>query len=171
MGKIRSARFPRISAARQAAQRFAPTDAVVLCNRALELVPRLPPNRARNLLELEILSTMSSQIRSSSWAAASANREPVSLHSRAIEIARTLDDPSALYGALTQLCNFYLLTNQYKRSIELFTELEDLERAHKLDPSLLQRVCSRAGSRRRDGTPRVRAVARRRCRACARRST
>ncbi len=124
------------AAARQAGQRFASSDAVALCARALELLPRMPASRERDVLELEILWTMCRQV-SSRWFAAFAGREPLAVYARAIEIARSLGDASGLYAALTQLCNYHLMTAHYDRSTELTAELERIEQTHTLDPALL----------------------------------
>ena len=126
-----------VAAARQASLRYASSDAVALCGRALDLLPRLPASRERDLLELQILGTMCQQVSSNLFSAAFAGREPLAVYTRAIEIARSLDDPPSLYAAITQLCNFYMIVAQYDRTAELTSELEQLERAHTLDPSLL----------------------------------
>jgi DNA-binding winged helix-turn-helix (wHTH) protein/tetratricopeptide (TPR) repeat protein len=126
-----------LAAARQAGQRYAAADAVTLCARALDLVPRLPASRERDLLELEVLSTMCREVNSSSFSAAFAGREPGTIYRRAIEIARSLDDPSRLYAALTQACNYDMVTARYDHAKEVTTELEQMERAHQLDPRLL----------------------------------
>jgi DNA-binding winged helix-turn-helix (wHTH) protein len=124
-----------LAAARQAAQRFAASDAVVLCARALDLLQRLAAGRERDRLELEILGTMCPQVNSSSFSAA--GREAMAIYTRAIEIARSLDDAASLYGALTQACNYNMIIARYDASEELTAELERIEQAHELDPALL----------------------------------
>jgi len=126
-----------VAAAQQASRRFAASDAVALCARALDLLPRLPASRERDLLELQILGTMCQQVSSSLFSAAFAGREPLAVYTRAIEIARSLDDPPSLYAAIMQLCQFYMIVAQYDRTAPLTSELEQIERAHAIDPSLL----------------------------------
>jgi DNA-binding winged helix-turn-helix (wHTH) protein len=126
-----------LSAARQAAQRYAGADAVTLCARALDLVPQLSPGRERDLLELEVLTTMCQEVNSNSFSAAFVGRDAATVYRRAIEIARSLDDPARVYAALTQACNYDMVTARYDRTREATAELERLERAHDLDPVLL----------------------------------
>jgi hypothetical protein len=126
-----------LATARQAAQRYASADAVALCARALELLPRLPPSRERDLLELEILGTTCQQVNSNSFSATLAGREPLAVYTRAIEIARSLGDPAKLFTAITQLCNYKMVVAQYDHTAELTSELERLEQEHDLDPVLL----------------------------------
>ena len=126
-----------LTAARQAAQRYATSDAVAVCARALELLPRLPANRERDVLELEILDTTCQQFNSNSFSAAFAGRDPLAVYRRAIEIARSLGDPARLFAAITQLCNYKMVIAEYAHTAELTSELERLEREHDLDPTLL----------------------------------
>lgn len=126
-----------LAAVRQAALRYASSDAVVLCARALDLVPRLAPSRERDSLELEILGTMCQQVNSNSFSAAFAGREPLEIHRRAVEIARSLGDASRLYAAITRLCNYDMIVSRYDHTAELTSELERMEREHDLDPVLL----------------------------------
>jgi hypothetical protein len=126
-----------IAAARQVAARYASSDAVALCARALNLVPRLAATRERDLLELQILDTLCQQVNSNSFAAAFAGRETLTTYARAIELARRLDDAPRLYAAITQLCNYHMIIAQYDHTAELTSELERLEQAHALDPVLL----------------------------------
>jgi DNA-binding winged helix-turn-helix (wHTH) protein len=125
------------AAARQAALRYATSDAVALCARALDLLPSLAAGRERDLLELQILGTMCQQVSSNSFSAAFAGRDPLAVHGRAIEIARALGDAPSLYGAITQLCNYQMIIAQYAHSAALIAELERIEQAHELDPMLL----------------------------------
>jgi hypothetical protein len=110
---------------------------VALCSRALELLPRLPPGRERDLIELRILETMCRHVSSNSFSAAFTGREPLALYARAIEIARSLADPTILYAAITRLCNYHMLIAEYDRSAEVSAELDALEREHELDPGQL----------------------------------
>jgi DNA-binding winged helix-turn-helix (wHTH) protein len=126
-----------LAAARQASRRYAAPDAVTLCARALDLVPRLPPGRARDLVELEVLDTMCQEVNSNSFSAAFVGREARTVYRRAIEIARSLDDPSRLYAALTQACKYNMVTARYDHAKEVTAELEQIEAAHELDPLLL----------------------------------
>jgi hypothetical protein len=105
--------------------------------RALDLVPRLPASRARDLIELDVLSTMCREVNSSSFSAAFVGRDAAAVYGRAIEIARSLDDPPRLYAALTQACNYDMVTARYEHAKEVTTELERIERSHELDPRLL----------------------------------
>lgn len=125
------------AAGRQAGLRYATSDAIALCARALDLLPRLPAGRERDRLELEILGTMCRQVSSTSFKTTFAGREPLSVYSRAIEIARTLDDSPSVYAALTRLCNYHMITADYRQAAELHGELEAIEQAHELDPVLL----------------------------------
>jgi DNA-binding winged helix-turn-helix (wHTH) protein/tetratricopeptide (TPR) repeat protein len=125
------------AAARHAALRYATSDAVALCARALDLLPRLAESRERDLLELQLLGTMCQQVSSNTFSAAFAGREPLAVHARAIEIARSLGDAPGLYGAITQLCNYKMIISQYADSAALTAELERIEQAHALDPMLL----------------------------------
>lgn len=126
-----------LAAARQASSRYASSDAVALCARALDLLPRLPATRERDAIELQILRTMCQQVNSSSFSATYAGRETLSIYQRAIELARGLGDPAGLYGAITQLCNYYMIIARYDLSTELAAELERIEQEHALDPQLL----------------------------------
>jgi DNA-binding winged helix-turn-helix (wHTH) protein len=125
------------AAGRQAGLRNATSDAVALCARALDLLPRLAASRERDLLELEILGTMCRQVSSNSFSAAFAGREPLAVYTRAIEIARSFGEPPRVYAAITQLCNYHMIIAQYDLSEELTSELEQIEQAHVLDPVLL----------------------------------
>lgn len=125
------------AAGRQAGLRFATSDAIALCARALDLLPRLPASRERDRLELEILGTMCGQLSSTSFKTTFAGREPVAVYTRAIEIARSLDDPSSVYAAITELCNYNMMVAEYRQSSKPFVELETIEQAHELDPALL----------------------------------
>ncbi len=122
------------AAAKQAGQRHANSDAVALCSRALELLPRLSPGRERDLIELGLLETMCRHVSSNSFAAAFTGRAPLALYARAIEIARSLGDVTILYAAITRLCNYHMLIAEYDRSAEVSAELEAIEREHELDP-------------------------------------
>ncbi|HEX3598068.1 MAG TPA: AAA family ATPase [Polyangiaceae bacterium] len=125
------------AAGRHAAQRNATSDAIALCTRALELLPRLPAGRERDLLELEILGTMCQQVSSNTFSAAFAGREPLAVYTRAIEIARSLGEAPRLYRAITQLCNYNMIIAEYDRSAELTAELRRIEEEHALEPNLL----------------------------------
>jgi DNA-binding winged helix-turn-helix (wHTH) protein len=126
------------AAGRQAGLRNATSDAVALCARALELLPRVAAGRERNVLELQIHDTLCRQVSSNTFSAAFAGREPLTFHARAIEIARSLGDAPTLYSAITHLCNYNMIVAQYDRSEPLTAELEQLEQAHDLDPTLLR---------------------------------
>jgi tetratricopeptide (TPR) repeat protein len=126
-----------LAAARQASQRYAAADAVTLCARSLDLVPRLPPGRERDLVELEVIDTMCREVNSNSFSAAFVGREASTVYRRALEIARSLDDPPRLYAALVQACNYNMVTARYDHANEVTTELERLEAAHELEPGLL----------------------------------
>lgn len=126
-----------LAAADHAAQRYASSDAVALCARALDLVPRLPAGRERDLLELQVLDMTCQQVNANTFSAAFSGREPLAVYARAIEIARALGDAPRLYAAITQLCNYHMIIAQYDLSAELTSELERIERAHTLEPALL----------------------------------
>jgi DNA-binding winged helix-turn-helix (wHTH) protein/energy-coupling factor transporter ATP-binding protein EcfA2 len=126
-----------LAAARQAAQRYASADAVTLCARALELLPRLPASRERDLVELDILNTTCQQVNSNSFSASFAGREPLAVYTRAIDVARSLGDPARLFTAVTHLCNYKMIVAEYDHTAELTSELERLEQEHELDPLLL----------------------------------
>ncbi len=125
------------AAARHAGQRNATSDAVALCARALDLLPSLPAGRERDRLELDIVGTMCRQVSSNSFRTAFAGREPLAVHARGIEIARSLGEPASLYAALTRLCNYNMIVARYVESAELMQELEQLEQQHQLDAMLL----------------------------------
>lgn len=125
------------AAGRHAGLRYATSDAVALCARALVLLPHLAPGRERDLLELEILGTMCRQVDSNSFSAAFAGREPHAVYARAIEIARSLGDPPRLYAALVRLCNYNMIVAKYDLSAGPMNELERIEQEHELDPVLL----------------------------------
>jgi DNA-binding winged helix-turn-helix (wHTH) protein/tetratricopeptide (TPR) repeat protein len=125
------------TAAEQAARRYATSDTIALCARALALLPRIAPSRERDLLELQLLDTMCDQVSSNSFKATFAGREPLSVYSRAIELARSLNDSARVYAALTQLCVYHMITAQYARSTVLTLELEQIEESHALDPLVL----------------------------------
>jgi DNA-binding winged helix-turn-helix (wHTH) protein/tetratricopeptide (TPR) repeat protein len=125
------------AAARQAGQRYASSDAVALCARALALLPQLPASPERDVVELEILEAMCRQVNSNSFSAVFAGRDPRAIYERAIALSRALGDVSRVYAATTRFCNYYMIVAQYARATELTAELERLEQAHELDPSLL----------------------------------
>jgi DNA-binding winged helix-turn-helix (wHTH) protein len=125
------------AAARHAGQRYATSDAIALCTRALDLLPRLPEGRDRDRLELDIVATLCRQVSSNSFRTAFVGREPLAVHARAIEIARLLAEPASLYAAITRLCNYNMIVARYSESAELIRELEQLEQQHELDPMLL----------------------------------
>jgi len=125
------------AAGRQAGLRNATSDAVALCTRALQLLPRMAAGRERDLLELQIHETLCRQVSSNTFSAAFAGREPIAVYNRAIEIARSLGDAPRLYLAITQLCNYNMIVAQYDRSAPLAAELEQIEQGHDLDPMLL----------------------------------
>ncbi len=122
----------------QAGRRFATSDAIALCARALDLLPRLPQGSERDRLELEIVGTMCRQLSSSSFKATFAGRDPLAVYQRAIELARSLGEPQAVYSAILNLCNYNMIVAQYRHSVGLHAELEAIERAHDLAPSLRQ---------------------------------
>jgi DNA-binding winged helix-turn-helix (wHTH) protein len=126
-----------LAAARHASTRYAGADAVTLCARALDLVPLLPASRTRDLLELEVLSTMCQEVNSNSFSAAFVGRDADTVYRRAIEIARSLDDPSRLYAAITRTCNYDMVTARYDHAKGVTAELEQIEQAYELDPVLL----------------------------------
>lgn len=126
-----------LAAARQAAHRYATSDSVALCARALDLLPRLVADRERDMLEFQILQAMCQQVSSNSLSATFAGREPLAVYERAIEIARSLGDASRSYAAITQLCNYEMIIARYERSAVWTAELERIEEAHVLDPILL----------------------------------
>jgi tetratricopeptide (TPR) repeat protein len=125
------------TAARHAGQRYATTDTIALCGRALALLPRLAASRERDLLEFQILQTMCAQVSSSSFKSNFGGREPLAVYGRAIEIARSLRDPAKVYAAITQLCSYHMIIAEYARVAELSPELEQIEQAHELDAMLL----------------------------------
>ncbi len=125
------------AAGRQAASRYASSDAIALCARALDLLPELAAGLDRDRLELAILSTMCQQVSSNSFRTTFAGRDPLAVYARAIEIARSLHDPAALYAAITQLCNYDMIVARYDATKDLTAELERIERDHALDPALL----------------------------------
>jgi hypothetical protein len=126
------------AAARQAGLRNATSDAVALSNRALQLVPSVPAGRERDLLELGVHQTLCRQLSSNTFSAAFAGRDPLVAYARAIDIARGLGDPGALYSAITQLCNYNMIVAEYDRSAPLLVELERLEQQHELEPVVLR---------------------------------
>jgi tetratricopeptide (TPR) repeat protein len=125
------------TAGRQAGQRYATSDAIALCARALDLLPRIAVSRERDLLEFEILKTICNQVSSNSFRATFGGREPLSVYARAIEIARSLGDVPRVYAALMQLCSYQMIIAEYARAAELNPELEEIERTHDLEPALL----------------------------------
>src|SRR3954464_5493798 len=127
------------AAGRQAALRNATSDAVALCTRALQLLPRVAAGRGRDLLELQIHETLCEQVSSNTFSAAFAGREALAVYTRAIEIARSLGDAPRVYLAITQLCNYNMIVAQYDRSAPLTAELEQIEQTYDLDPTLLRR--------------------------------
>ena len=136
-GEVARAVSAYAAAARHAAQRYATSDAVALCARALDLLPGLPAARERDLLEFEILTTLCQQVSSNSFSAVFAGRQPLAVYDRAIEIARSLGDASKLYAAITQRCEYHMIIAQYDQPAELIAELERIEHDHELDPMLL----------------------------------
>ena len=126
-----------LAAGQHAAERYASSDAIALCNRALDLVARLPTGRERDELEFQILVTMCKQVSSNSFRTTFAGREPLAAYARAIELARALGDASLVYTAITQLCNYHMIIAQYDACPALFAELEQIESTQAIDPILL----------------------------------
>jgi tetratricopeptide (TPR) repeat protein len=87
-------------------------------------------------LEFQILGAICQQVNSNTFSGTFAGRKPQQVYARAIELARSLGDPASLYAAITELCNYHMIIAQYDLSIDLFSELEQLEQAHTLDPAL-----------------------------------
>ncbi len=106
---------------------------MALCARALDLLPRLPAGRERDLLELRIIETLCRQVSSNRSAPLSLVASRSRSSARAIEIARSFGDPASSYAAITRLCNYHMITADYDRAAALSTELEPLERRD-LDP-------------------------------------
>jgi tetratricopeptide (TPR) repeat protein len=125
------------AAARQAARRYATSDTIALCTRALELLRRLPPARERDLLEFQLSSTMCQQVSSNSFKTAFAGRDALAVHDRTIELARCLEEPAYVYAAITQLCSYQMIVAKYDEALQVTPELERLEQTHVLDPMLL----------------------------------
>jgi DNA-binding winged helix-turn-helix (wHTH) protein len=136
-GDVERAILAYVAAARQAGQRYASSDAVALCARALDLLQRLPEGRERDLNELQLLETMCRQVNSNSFSALFAGRDAQVVYTRAIELARAVHNVSRVYAAVTRFCNYYMIVAQYDRSAELTAELERLEQEHELEPRLL----------------------------------
>lgn len=126
-----------VNAAAQAARRHATSDAIALCARALDLLPRLAANRERDALELQILETMSGHISSNSFKATFAGRDPLAVYARGIELARSLGDPAAVYAAITRQCIYHMVVAQYAEALVLTPELERIEQVHELSPKVL----------------------------------
>ena len=80
---------------------------------------------------------MCREVNSNSFSAAFAGRDAATIYRRAIEIARSIDDPSRLYAALTQACHYDMVTARYDDAKGVTAELERLEQAHDVDPVLL----------------------------------
>jgi DNA-binding winged helix-turn-helix (wHTH) protein len=126
-----------LAAGQHAAQRYATSDTIALCTRAIDLIGRLSVGRHRDELEFQALVTMCKQVSSNSFRATFAGRQPLAVYARAIELARTLDDASRLYAAITQLCNYHMITAQYDACANLFVELEQIEATQQIDAVLL----------------------------------
>jgi hypothetical protein len=103
----------------------------------MELLPRVAAGRERDLLELQVHETLCRQVSSNGFSAAFAGREPLGVYNRAIEIARSLGDIPNLYSAITRLCNYNMIVAEYRRSEPLIAELDQIERAHEVDPQRL----------------------------------
>ena len=125
-----------LAAGHQSAQRFATADALASCGRALDLLPRTAASRERDVLELQILGTIGQLV--TATATDRVDRDPVTVHTRAIEIARSLGEPLSLYTAICNLCIHYMIDARYDRALELTAELERIELANTLVPALLQ---------------------------------
>jgi hypothetical protein len=80
---------------------------------------------------------MCQEVNSNSFSAAFVGRDAATVYRRAIEIARSLDDPSRLYAALTQVCNYSMVTARYDQAKAATSELDRIEQSHDLDPQLL----------------------------------
>ncbi len=125
-----------LAAGHHTAQRFASADAFALCERALDLLPRLPGGRDRDLLELQILGTIGQMVTVSSTDRP--GHDPLAVHTRAIEIARTLGDASTLYATLCHVCLHFMIDARYDRAVDFTAELAQIELTHILHPALLQ---------------------------------
>lgn len=127
------------AAARLAGQRYAASDAIALCARALDLVPQLPDGIERDGLELQILGTMCQQVSSNSFKATFAGRDPLTVHARAIQLARSLGDLSGVYGAITRLCSYNMIVARYRESAAWCVELERIEASCQVEPVQLHK--------------------------------
>lgn len=116
---------------------YASSDGIVLCLRALELLPQLPANRDRDVLELQILSTIG-QLKSINMQSAHASRDAVPIHERAIALARKLGEPEGIYAAIAHLCIYHAVVAQYAQAAALLPELEQIAGSHALPAPLLR---------------------------------
>jgi predicted ATPase len=83
-----------LNAARQAAERFASLEAIVHCERAFDILPKVPESAARDQQELDLLLVFALAHMS---AKGFGNPEILHIYNRAQELAENLADDSALF--------------------------------------------------------------------------
>jgi tetratricopeptide (TPR) repeat protein len=117
------------------ARRFASADALVSYERALELLPRMPAARERDVLELRILGIVGQLLIRSK---PGRGRDPLGRYQRAIEIARRLDDVPGLYAGLAHLRFHCVIVADHARATEIGEELAQLAASQPLDRTLIE---------------------------------
>jgi DNA-binding winged helix-turn-helix (wHTH) protein len=116
---------------------YATADGIALCMRALELLPSLPANRDRDVLELQALNTIG-VLKGMNMQSQAASRDAVELHRRAIAIARKLGEPASIYAAIAHLCIYHSVVAEYVEAAALWAELEQIAKDNALPEPLLR---------------------------------
>ncbi|HET9992169.1 MAG TPA: hypothetical protein VFQ65_26745, partial [Kofleriaceae bacterium] len=112
-----------IQAAAQAMSRFASEDAMHLCARAEQLLPRIAEERTRDALELDLLD---SQSLIAMRRFQDLTRDPAELLQRRIVLARRFSDQSRVCLALLDLALLHSIRAQHDAVVALLSEVDTL---------------------------------------------
>lgn len=105
--------------------RFASADALQLCQRARDLLPRLPAGTERDELELAVLSHLAQ----AGFRVITSMAQPLEMYERMVALARPTGNPHRLATALANLSYRHSTLAQYRRALEILDEADELNRA------------------------------------------
>ncbi len=122
-----------LRAAERCEVRFASSDALGACRRARLLIGRIPEDRARNALELDVLGHLAQ----ASVRVGNPDEEPLEIFDRMIVLARLLADAPALAKALVNLSYRYSTLARYRKAIEVLDEFDALASTVDIPPAIV----------------------------------
>ncbi|MGE3762562.1 MAG: AAA family ATPase [Kofleriaceae bacterium] len=122
-----------LRAAERCELRFASSDALAACRRARLLLGRMPEDRTRDQLELDILGHLAQAV----VRVGNPDEEPLELFERMILLARRLADGPGLAKALVNLSYRYSTLARYRKATEVLDEFDALASTASLSPSIL----------------------------------